>query len=108
MDLTYTKALIVQHCAVDGRLETPVRAYAVEPRKPFGPQATSVVVSFIQSGKRHGASFRIVRDHLRYLTIEVGGQVVYDSRTDVSCNMTRWAETDARFRDNRPLQTQEI
>lgn len=105
MDLTYTHALLVQHCAVDGRLETPVRAYAITPSKPFGPHATSVVVSFIRSGKRNGGAFRIVSDHLRYLTIEVDGQVIYDSRTEVPCNMTQWAETNARFRDNRPFQT---
>jgi hypothetical protein len=46
-----------------------------------------------------------VSDHRRYLTIEVDGQVLYDSQTDVPCDMARWAETNARFRNNRTFQT---
>lgn len=43
------------------------------------------------------ACYTIVPDDLRYLTIEVEGVEVYDSRADVPCDMHKYAETQKEF-----------
>jgi hypothetical protein len=88
-----------------GRLETPVRAYLVEPPRPYAQHRASVSVAFIEPRQSRAAFYRILGDNLRYLTIEVDGQVIYDSRSDVPCDMDHWAATNARFQGNRPMQT---
>ena len=110
MNWITTKAVIVQHCAVDGRLETPIRAYALgepsyNPTRPGTKEAAQIAVYFQAPRKRKIASVRIMADNLRYLLIEVQGQTVYDSRTDVPCDMAQWEATNARFRRNRPFTT---
>jgi hypothetical protein len=105
MDFTYVSATIIQHCSVFGRLETPVRAYAIETPRPYAQYATSVSVAFMEPRKRRMAFYTMVPDNLRYLLIEVQGQVVYDSRTDVPCDMATWDANWARFKGNPPLRT---
>ena len=84
------KATIIQHCAVFGNLKTEVRKYEVSDPKPYAQYLTSIHVSFVKPGKRKWAYFTIVPDDLRYLTVEHNGEVLYDSRTDVPCDMTKW------------------
>jgi hypothetical protein len=90
--MTFANAVLVQHCAVSGRLETRVRAYEVIPAPP---QSVRVVV--IEPRKRRRGAYTITADNLRYLTIEVADQVVYDSRGDVPCDMAAWATSQARL-----------
>ena len=52
-------------------------------------QPLTMIVSFISRGKRKGAYLTIRKDDLRYLLIEADGEVLYDSRNEVSCNMAK-------------------
>src|SRR5262245_32836749 len=105
MSFTYSNAVIIQHCAVMGRLETRVRTYAISDPRPMTRTQTGVNVSFMKPRHRRAAYYRILSDNLRYLTIEVAGQVVYDSRQDIPCDMGEWEATNARFDVARPLRT---
>jgi len=67
-----------------------VRKFEVHDPKPYAQYPTSVMVSFVKPGKRKWAYFTVVPDNLRYLTIEHDDVVLYDSRTDVPCDMTKW------------------
>lgn len=104
MDMTYTPALIIQHCALFGRLETPARAYGISPVRT-GAKGPEVSVRFIPPGKRTAAYYTMRADNLRYLTIEVQGAERYDSRTQVPCDMDSWTQTYAQWKDNPPMRT---
>ena len=91
------RAIIVQHCAVFGRLETPVRSFRVGEACPYAQHPCSITVSFQRPRGRRWSAFRIVPDDIRYLTIEIGGREVYDSREDVPCDMAKWVKTRGRF-----------
>jgi hypothetical protein len=69
MDLTYTNALIIQHCAVNGRLEQAVRAYHVGSPRLYTQGRLGLHVTFIPTGKRKMAYYSMTEDNLRYLTI---------------------------------------
>jgi hypothetical protein len=84
-------ATIIQHCAVFGNLKTYARKFTVHDPKPRAQYATSVSVSFVEPRKRNSKGFTMVPDNLRYLTIERdGGEVLYDSRDDVPCDMAKF------------------
>ena len=95
--LTGEHATIVQHCAVFGRIETAVRTFQVSDVKPYAQYDLSVTVTFQEPRKRRRASYTMHSEDTRYLTIEVRGAVVYDSRQHVPCDMDWWAETRKRF-----------
>ncbi len=104
-------ALIVQHCAVSGRLETPVRTWRVSdvrhqetPWRPAQPDEYSLHVTFQEPRQRRRYIYSIKSDNLRYLTIEVGAQTVYDSRAEVPCDMAAWEGVNTEWRTRRPLQ----
>lgn len=85
------KATIIQHCAVFGNLKTRVRKFNVSSPKPYAQYPVSVSVGFVKPRERNSYYFTIVPDDLRYLTIESeDGAVLYDSRIDVPCDMTKW------------------
>jgi hypothetical protein len=107
-DFIKGEALLIQHCAVMGRVETRVRAYQIGPVEPYAQYPVSVNVYFFKPRERHFAWFCLVPDNLRYLVIEVAGQVVYDSRTDVPCDMEVWTATNRRFTGQRPLATHPV
>ena len=89
LDFIHTPALIVQHCAVFGRLETPVRAYCIGEPERYAQHPVSVALFFIRPRKRTSASYTLVPDNLRYATVEVDGKVIYDTRKDVPCDMNK-------------------
>lgn len=95
-------ATIVGHDAVMGRWERQVRQWAVREVRPYAQHPVSVCVVFIEPGKRTPALFTVVPG-TRYLTIESGGNVLYDSRSDVPCDMDEWAATNDRFVGRRAL-----
>ena len=99
LNLRYHSAIIIEHCAVAGRIETPIRAYCVEPPAPYAQHPVAVAVVFIRARKRRANVRYTVPDNLRYMTIEEGGNVVYDSRTDVPCDMDSWHHAKARHAD---------
>jgi hypothetical protein len=95
------KFVVVQHCAVFGRLETPVRWFHVSDPEPHAQHDRSVRVSFIEPRKRLRAFYRMTPGDLRYLTInDEGGVVLYDSRTDVPTDMEKWEATRRKFEAN--------
>jgi hypothetical protein len=87
-------ALIVQHRAIDGRLETLVRWFKVDAVQPHAQHPVSVTVWFKEPRKRTPGAFTMVPENRRYLTIEVGRETVYDSREDVPCDMDKWEQTE--------------
>jgi hypothetical protein len=85
------KATIIQHCAVFGTLKTSVRKFEVLDPEPYAQYATSIHVSFVKPRERSWHYYQMVPDNLRYITIETdAGEVLYDSRTDVPCDMAKW------------------
>jgi hypothetical protein len=90
-------AVIVQHCAVFGQLETPVRWFKVGKVGPYAQYKQTVTVCFRSVRERNSASYTMKPDNLRYLTVEADGRVLYDSRADVPCDMAHWEKTRAEF-----------
>ena len=90
------KATIIQHCAVFGQLMTEVRWFKVcEPRR-HAQHERAVYVNFIKPRKRVEAYYTIVPDNTRYLTIEdQWGKLLYDSRSEVPCDMEAWQKIRA-------------
>jgi hypothetical protein len=88
-------ATIVQHCAVFGRLATQVRTWTVGEPRPYEQYPTAVSVVFMDPRKRRRSGFTITPDNRRFLTVEANGVTLYDSRSDVPCDMAAW-ETMAR------------
>jgi len=105
-------AVIVQHCAVDGRLETPVRSFRVGEAEPYAQRPATVSVVFVPRRKRNKAVVTMRPDDLRYLTIEseseIEGRVLYDSRVDVPCDMAKWAETNRQFENRRGMTIRRV
>jgi hypothetical protein len=89
-------ALLVHHSAVVGWSEIPVCWFKVERVAGYAPQERAVAVSYRELGRRPTRRTHVVADNVRYLTVEVAGQVVYDSRWDVPCDMAGWAAAAAR------------
>jgi DNA invertase Pin-like site-specific DNA recombinase len=89
-------ATITVHNSVSGVIGAPfddtfpVREFTVSNVRPYARHEHSVYVSFIRPGKRTSASIHVVPDNIRFVTIEAGGQTVYDSRDDVPVDMDKW------------------
>ena len=95
---------IVQHCAVFGELRTCVREFEISEVKPYAQYPVSVNISFVEPRKRQWAYITITPDNLRYATIERGGDVLYDSREDVFCDMAQWTESNQQHAEWREHQ----
>jgi hypothetical protein len=96
-------ARLVQHSAVFGRVETEVREFRVGDVYRYGESSHSVGIDFVEPGKSQHYAFTMRTDGERYLTVEMAGQTVYDSRIDVPIDMDKWHETDVRFQTRRSL-----
>jgi hypothetical protein len=92
------RALIVTHSAVFGQRQTSVRKWSIGKSEPCGQHPVSVSILFYEPKKRRPALFRIVPDNLKYLTVEQDGAVIYDSRSDVPCDMGKWRAMAERWR----------
>ena len=90
----------MEHDAIRGRREWVVPKFRVGEIEPDDPYAKSVLVSIVEPRKRTWLHSRIVdrRDDVIFLTIEVEGCVVYDSREDVPCDMERFRVLEIRAR----------
>jgi hypothetical protein len=91
--------------AVSGFRENQVRKFSVGEVGSYAQHDRSVAVVFTEPRKRSSKYMRIVPDNISFVTIDVGGETVYDSRVDVPCDMDHWHETNARFKGDRPFQT---
>lgn len=94
------KATIIQHCAMFGNLKTEVRKFDVGEVKPHAQHKKSVYVSFIKPRERRSYYYLMVPDNVRYITIERDGKVLYDSRTDVPCDMAAWQKSYDEHKGN--------
>src|SRR5215471_3135383 len=91
------KALVIRECAVFGRREKLVRHVKTDPPAPEAQFSVTVRVTYQEPRKRTPWSFVISPDNNEYVLIEVDGKIVYDSRTEVPCDMDKWRETRKRF-----------
>jgi hypothetical protein len=92
-------ATFVQRCAVLGNLKTIVRQYKVSEPQPYAQYSTSVRVSFVKPRKRRWRYFTTIPDNIRYVLIMgASDELLYDSRTDVPCDMAKWWETRQEFK----------
>jgi hypothetical protein len=94
-------AMILQHCAVAGRLEPSVRAYRVWPPRAYSEHRVSVTLWFRVPQSLTRYAYVVIPDNCRYLTIEVNGQTVHDSRTDVPCDLAEWEATRHKWANRR-------
>ncbi len=85
-----------------GHWEKKVRQWSIGDVKADA-SSFSVYVMFIEPKKRRSSYFTITSNNMKYLTIEDGGKVLYDTRRDVPCDMDEWAATNERFKNNRPF-----
>jgi hypothetical protein len=99
--------MIIQHCAVFGTLKTVVREFEVDV-KPYAQYPIAARISFVEPRKRSWASYTITPDNLRFATVERGGQVLYDTRKTVPCDMAQWSETYRKHRDQWLTRQAEI
>jgi hypothetical protein len=90
------KATIIQHCAVFGTVKTQVRMWSVGEPKPYAQYPVAVYVGFCKPRLQQMVVHH--RDAGRFLTVESGGEVLYDSRADVPIDMEAWK---ARYRKER-------
>jgi hypothetical protein len=95
------KALIVQHCAVAGRIETKARKFKVYEPRPYAQWQVAVRVWFVEPRMRNGRYFEVTPDDIRYMIIERDGRVLYDSRDEVPCDMAKWHECNTDNAERR-------
>jgi hypothetical protein len=72
----------------------PVREFKVSGVKPYAQHDRTVDIRFVRPRKRT-AQFLTVYGDLRYVTIDAGGQIVYDSRDDLPIDMGEFNATRA-------------
>jgi hypothetical protein len=99
---TTTNAKIIQRHAIVGRITTHVREFLVSDPYPDARHATNVCVAFMPNLDRYNIADRedfgcgqryiqVSPSDNYYLTIEnYDGEVLYDSRVDVPCDLTRF------------------
>lgn len=92
------KALIVDHCALFGRHEWLVRKFSVSEVRPYAQYERSVSVDFVKPRKRTWQRTAVLENNRRYITIEsADGELIYDSRSDIPCDMDQWEATRCEF-----------
>lgn len=94
------KAVIVQHCAVYGRLETPVRYVDTGEVRGYAQYDRSLLVRFQRPRERRTCFIQVVPCGSRYLQVEVGGRVVFDSRDLVPCDMAWWHAVRGKYEES--------
>ena len=99
---------IVQHCAVFGTLRTIVREFKVTNLASYAQYPIAVRLAFVEPRKRQWASYTITPDNLRFATVERDGQVLYDLRKTVPCDMAEWTKTYRKQRERWLARQEEI
>jgi hypothetical protein len=70
------------------------------------PRRTAIGATTVSVAKPMNLSAPMIHaflDNIRYITIELNGLTLYDTRDDVPCDMDKWRETRARFPARRPV-----
>ena len=68
-----------------------ILSWEVSSPKPYDEFPSSVVIRYKTHNERK--SYLIAQDNIIYATIERDGQVLYDSRTEVPCDMNAFYKT---------------
>jgi hypothetical protein len=84
-------------CVMTPHHAIPIRKFVVTEVRAYAQYERSVAILFVRTGKRNPESTRICPDNGSYVTIEVGGVGVYDSRIDVPCDMDAFNASRAKF-----------
>jgi hypothetical protein len=102
-------ATIVQHCAVFGRIETPVRWVKTGTPQEISAFNAGVYVYLKEPRKQNSARITVEPDNTRYVEIhDDKGNVLWDSRKVVPCDMAEWEKTWARFKDKPAFTTRRV
>jgi hypothetical protein len=74
----------------------PVRNFTVGEVRPYAQYERTVYITYTLPRKRNRTSIHVRKDGLTYVTIDAGGQTIYDSRDDVPIDMDKWEATRAK------------
>lgn len=90
--------LLITHSAISGTRSEPIRKWVISEVVPSSHYRATVEVSIrtLAPRKRTWES-RTAYGNETYYTVEVDGETVYDSRTDVPVDMERWNATWTKF-----------
>jgi hypothetical protein len=90
-------AILILHHAVDELcvageppkydFAQPILSWEVSPPKPYDEYPIIVTIGIVELHNSRKSSYLVAQDNLTYATIERDGQVLYDSRTEVPCDM---------------------
>ena len=95
------RATLTVHSAVMGDTSKTVRKFTVGPVGPWAQYPRTVRIEYVEPRRRLARGYRVTPGDETYVIIEAGAAIVYDSRDDVPCDMTRWQATRDRFAENR-------
>ncbi|HTX96840.1 MAG TPA: hypothetical protein VME67_19485 [Mycobacterium sp.] len=106
------KAVIKVFDPVMGPWKKDARKFQVGDLRPsYAQYDLAVHISWWEPRKRTGESITVHGTSSdddrpqRFAVIEVDGQIVYDSRSDVPVDMDRWHELNDRYKgENRPMK----
>jgi len=103
-----TQATLIFHHSVDelcapGELPKydfaePVSSWEVASPRPYNEYPLSIIIRAVSLQNHRTNSYLIVPDNMTYATIEYDAQVLYDSRTEVPCDMVAFEAARARNR----------
>ena len=74
-----------------------LRGYRIVPMERCAQFDRAVSVWYVEPRRRRWHGFVVKNDDLVYVTIEKDGRVVWDSRADVPCDMTKWLADQHKF-----------
>ena len=98
-----TNGVIERHSAVLGTRRWKVRKWRVFEPARYAQYATAIAVVYVEARKRSWKGVHICPDDLAYLIIKgEDGTTLYDSRTEIPCDMERCQSTASRFRETYP------
>jgi len=85
-----TDSTIVKYLVKEGKRETFVRTYEMLVPQPIGHYETALVIRHKAPRERHWRYEYAIPCGYAYLTIEKAGKIVYDSRSEIPCNMEQF------------------
>ena len=89
------KVAIFHHCTLSGVSRTDAREVRIDPPDREAQYDDVVTIRYTEPRKRRGRYFSVDPTNIVFVTVEVGGRLVYDSRTEVPLDMAFWNEKRA-------------
>lgn len=90
-------AVLVVHSVLWGRMEVAVDKFFVASPKPYDPYDKAVGIVFKESHKKAKLITLVIPENDRFVTIEIEGRVVYDSRLDIPVDMEEFHKAERQF-----------